>query len=87
MRVGRRGCRAICRLRLGILGRNAPFVPLGAQRAVDRRLEPTAVVAGSSPAGPTTHSFEPRDFPETAKEPGNWRHCGAVRFLSRAPKG
>ncbi len=59
MRVGRRGCRAICRLRLGILGRNAPFVPLGAQRAVDRRLEPTAhngVVAGSSPSSPTTQS-------------------------------
>src|SRR4051794_5367273 len=24
---------------------------------------------GSSPLSPTTHSFEPRDFPETAKEP------------------
>src|SRR5215467_11117440 len=34
--------------------------------------EPTAhngLVGGSSPPGPTTHSFEPRDFPETSKRP------------------
>jgi hypothetical protein len=27
------------------------------------------MVGGSSPAKPTTQSFEPADFPETAKEP------------------
>src|SRR5262245_23546159 len=27
------------------------------------------LVGGSSPPGPTTHSFEPRDFPETSKRP------------------
>src|SRR5437763_4570377 len=41
-------------------------------------LEPTAhngLVGGSSPPGPTTHSFEPRDFPDTCK----WAAIGGLR--------
>ena len=37
-----------------------------------QRLEPTAhngLVGGSNPSGPTTQSFEPGDFPETAEKP------------------
>jgi len=33
---------------------------------------------GSSPLSPTTHSFEPRDFPETAKKPAIGGLCGCV---------
>src|SRR4029434_3785433 len=44
----------------------------GTHGPVAQWLEPTAhngLVGGSSPPGPTTHSSEPRDFPETFKRP------------------
>ena len=33
------------------------------------RLAHNGLVGGSNPSSPTTHSFEPRDFPETSKKP------------------
>jgi hypothetical protein len=48
------------------------------------------LVGGSNPAGPTTQSFEPEDFPETAEKPaigGLWRLRFSLRGHRFWPEG
>ena len=48
----------------------------------------TACLArSSSPLRPTTHSFEPRDFPETAKKPAIGGLCGCVSVSAETFSG
>jgi hypothetical protein len=79
-------------------GRRGGPLPIRTEDAIDgslneigceegKRLTPihNGLGGGSSPAEPTTHSFEPRDFPETAEEPAIGGHL-RLRFGLRGDR-